>query len=160
MHLLHFSIFSFCFTSCLMMIISLFSRPNSDKYIKGLTFSSKKNNPQENLEIPSSEGWGENQFCAAANLDIKISNQEMSRYGKIENGLGRKDIAIRKLRILQKPLFFVCGIEKEIEEESVHQQTSLEYEKFDPFWSKVCDFSAISIISITGFILAFLNKLN
>jgi hypothetical protein len=141
------------------MIISLFSRPILDKYIKGLTFSSK-NNPQENPEIPSSEGWRKNQFCAAANLDTNISNQEMSRFGKIENGLGRKDKAIRKLGILKKSLFFICGIEKEIEEESVHQQPSLEYDKFDPFWPKVCDFSAISIISITGFILAFLNKFN
>ena len=158
MHLLNFSIFSFTFTCCLIMAVSLFSRPILDKYINGLTFTSR-NNALENFEIPSSIGWGKNHFCAAANLNADSCNQEIHIFDKTINYFSNDKVII-KMGFLKKTLFFICGIEKEIEEDSEVQKTSLDYDNFDPYWTKICNLSAILIISITGFIIAFLNKFN
>ena len=48
MHLLHFSIFSFILTCLLIWVISIFTRPIPERYIQGLTFSSKVKHEEAN----------------------------------------------------------------------------------------------------------------
>ena len=165
MHFLHFAIFSFVFTCFIIMIISLFTRPIPDKYIEGLTFFSKTT-PQQTYVIPSGKGWGKNHFCAATNLDATDDgndaiNEEVSKINQ-QNTEQLTQAAlepVKKIGFFKKSFFFVCGIENEIKKnDPVSQDRPLVFDDPDPFWSKICDFSAVAILSATGFIITFFNK--
>ena len=167
MHFLHFAIFSFVFTCFIIMIISLFTRPIPDKYIEGLTFFSKTT-PQQTYVIPSGKGWGKNHFCAATNLDATDDgndaiNEEVSKINQ-QNTEQLTQAAlepVKKIGFFKKSFFFVCGIENEIKKnDPVSQDKPLVFDDPDTFWSKICDFSAVAILSATCFIIAFFNKYN
>lgn len=170
MHFLHFAIFSFIFTCLLIITISIFTHPIPEKYIEGLTFFSKTT-PQLSLVIPSSKGCGKNHFCAATDLSaINVRNElsleeiKDSKESIDDENVNKfeKYTQVKKVGFVRKAFYFICGIEKEI---NIKEATStgenileLELDTSDPYWTKICDLSAIGVISLTGFILAFFNK--
>jgi len=168
MHFLHFAIFSFIFTCSIIMIISFFTRPIPEKYIEGLTFSSKTT-PKQTFVIPSGKGWGKNHFCASTNLDT-IDDENNSVNEEVVNTERKKidnfsqevePLKIKNFGFFKKTFFFVCGIENEIKKENpIAQENEFVFDDPDPYWSKICDISAIAVLSATGFIIAFFNKYN
>ena len=160
MHFLHFSIFSLIFTCSIIWTISIFTKPIPNKYIEGLTYTSKVEY-QDSLVIPSGKGWGKNHFCAATDLNKTCNSDDSTSEEKNDTTIN----ITKNMNPIKKAFFWVCGVEKEInklknppQQNELNTENIFEFDNPDPFWCKVCDISAVFILAITCFIIVFFNK--